>query len=46
MEPLHQTLDILLQRGILTLEFVDEGDEVLLGQIVQIRDDGQNNLPS
>ena len=45
MEALNQTLDFLLQSGVLALEFVNEGNEVLLGQIVRIGDDGQNNLP-
>ena len=45
MQALHQTLNFLRQSGVLALEFVDEGNEVLLGQIVRINDDGQNNLP-
>ena len=45
MKALNQTLDFLLQDSVLALEFANKGDEVLLGQFLQIGDDVQKNLP-
>ena len=45
MQAFDKTLVLLLKGLDLTLEIVDESDEVLLGQLLRINDDGQNNLP-
>ena len=45
IQPLDEALVLLLEDLDLTLKIVDEGNKVLLGQVVQISDDGQNNLP-
>ena len=45
MQPLDETLVLLLKGLDLTLEIVDEGDELVLGQLLRIGDDVQENLP-
>jgi hypothetical protein len=46
IQPLDETLDFLLESDVLTLKVVNEGDEVLLGQVLRIVESSQNNLPS
>jgi hypothetical protein len=46
IQPLQQTLVLLPKDLDLTLKIVDEGNEFLLGQILRITEDSQNDLPS
>ena len=45
IQPLDEALVLLLEELELTLKIIDEGNEVLLGQVLRIAEDSQNNLP-
>jgi len=45
IQALDEALDFLLEGDVLTLKVVNEGDKLLLGQVLRIAESSQNNLP-
>jgi len=45
IQAFNEALDFLLEGDVLTLKIVNEGDEFLLGQVLRIAENSQNNLP-